>query len=138
MTLQPIPIVFPDAELWLTGVLRPALSARPETYASSAFVGTAVPSTRRDYMVTVRRDGGASTGLFDNPRFGINIWGKTEQTANDLARLVCALFKTLPGDGVCVHMFEPSGPSPVADESGQPRRYFTVQAKLRGIPLEEF
>lgn len=138
MTLQPTAIVHPDAELWLTTALRSALEDREETYASTALVSNTVPATRADYMVIVRRDGGPVTGVFDNPRFGINIWGATEQDAANLARLVAALLKTLPGDGTCVAMGEPSGPSPIPDESKQPRRYFTVEARLRGTPLEEF
>lgn len=138
MTLQPTPIVFPDAELWLTGALRSLLHARDEDYASDAFVSNAVPATRRDFMVIVRRDGGLAAGLFDNPRYGINVWATTEQKANDLLRLVTGLLPLLPGDGTCVRVGAPNGVVPIPDESKQPRRYFTFDARLRGTPLEEF
>lgn len=138
MSLQPTPIVFPDAELWLTTALRAALGARAEIWASAAFVSNRVPSPRRDRMVIVRRDGGPTDGMFDLPRIGVNVWGTTEQEATDLARLVCALMSTLPGSSGCVSVTQQSGPIPIADESGQPRRYSVFQARLRGTPLEEF
>lgn len=135
MTLQPTPVLFPDAELWATTTLRTALAARPEPYAAGVFVSNTVPSSRRDRMVIVRRDGGASDGLFDYPRLGMNVWATTEQDATDLARLVAALLWSAPGDGVCVAMTQQSGPSAIPDESGAKRRYSVFEATMRGEPL---
>lgn len=144
MTLQPIAILFPDSELWATGLLRTALAARSETYASGVYVGNrrpsadewkaAHPSTAYPVrMATVRRDGGASDGLFDRPRLGVNVWAGTEQDCADLTRLVVALFFVAPGDGVCVSLRQVGGPSPIPD--AQPRRFMTFEATLRGTAL---
>lgn len=129
-------VVFPDVELWATGWLRTALAARPEAYAANVFVGTAVPSTRRDRMVTIRRDGGPRLDATrEAARLGVNVWGKTEQEASDLARLVRALLWAAPdGNPVC-RVDELAGPSPVADESGQPRRFLTFELTVRGSDL---
>lgn len=135
MTLQPVGVLFPDAELWATTHLRAALSDRAESYATGAFVSNAVPTTRRDRMVIVRRDGGADDGLFDHPRLSVQTWAKTEQDATDLARLVSALMRTLPGDGVCTSVRKNSGPNAVPDPSGQPLRYQVFDVTLRGVNL---
>lgn len=137
MTLQPAPIVFPDAELWATTALRAALVGRGEAYLSGVKVSNAVPAARPDRLVTIRRDGGAAVGVFDNPRLGVNVWARTEQDATDIARLVAALFWSLPGDGVCVSMRMVGGPNPIPDESGAKRRFMTFEARLRGTPLED-
>lgn len=133
MTLQPAEILFPDAELWLTTALRVALATRSETYKSGVIVGSTVPSTIPARFVQVRRDGGTERGVFDRPRFGINVYAATEQDVANLTRLVCALLRLLPGDGVCVAMRQAAGPSPIADS--KPRRYLSVEATLRGEPL---
>lgn len=133
MTLQPAEVIFPDAELWATAALRAALATRTETYKSGVIVSNAVPATRPARLVTIRRDGGPTDGLFDRPRFGVNVWAATEKDAADLARLVTALFRLLPGDGTCVAVRQASGPSPIPD--AQPRRYMTFEATLRGTPL---
>lgn len=133
MTLQPVAVLFPDAELWGTTRLRTALAARSEPYTTGVKVSNAVPTTRPTRFVTVRRDGGAPSGVFDQPRFGVNVWAATEKDVADLAALVSALFLLTPGDGVCVRMRQTSGPSPIADV--QPRRYMTFEARLRGENL---
>lgn len=134
MTLQPAPIVFPDAELWATAALRSALAGRDEEYATGVKISNAVPTTRPARLVTIRRDGGAAAGILDNPRLGVNVWAATEQDATDLARLVTALLLSLPGDDVCVRMRQAAGPSPVAD--AQPRRFMSFEAALRGSALD--
>lgn len=144
MTLQPVAVLFPDAEMWAIGdgqsgrplgTLRAALTDRTEPYATNLKYGTSVPAQRPPRLVTVRRDGGAPSGVFDQPRFGVNVWAATEKDVADLAALVSALFLLSPGDGVCVRMRQTSGPSPIADV--QPRRYMTFEAILRGTPLED-
>lgn len=126
-------VVFPDAELWATGFIRTALAGRTELYAEGVYVSNAVPTTRRDRMVVVRRDGGPRLDVVrEAARLSVNVWGKTEQEVTDLARLVRALFWAAPdGDPVC-KVAELSGPSPVADDSGQPRRLFVLELTIRG------
>jgi len=135
MTMQPAAIVFPDAELWATGRLRAALVGRPEAYAQGVYVSNSVPSTRRDRMVIVRRDGGAASGLFDLPRLAVRCWAVTERDAADLTRLVAALLWSMPGDGVCVRMQQLSGPSAIPDESNHYQRYSLFEARMRGSQL---
>jgi len=129
-------VEFPDVELWATTYLRAALAARPEPYAAGVKVGVAVPATRADRMVQVRRDGGPRLDATrEAARLGVNVWGKTEQEATDLARLVRALLGgAADGKPVC-RVTELSGPSPVADESGQPRRFLTFELVVRGSNL---
>jgi hypothetical protein len=132
MTLQPVSILFADAEAWAVTALRAALALRSEAYKSGVVVATTVPPTRPARLVTVRRDGGPARGIFDYPRFGVNVWAATDEDATDLANLVAALMRRLPGDGTCVSIRQLSGASPVPDESGQPRRFCTFEATLRG------
>jgi hypothetical protein len=132
MTLQPVSILFPDAEAWAVTALRAALALRSEAYKSGVVVDTKVPTTRPARLVTVRRDGGPARGIFDYPRFGVNVYAATEEDATDLSNLVAALMRRFPGDGTCVSIRQMSGPSPVPDESGTPRRYLVFEATLRG------
>lgn len=137
MTWQPAPIRFPDIELVLTGKYRTALTGRPEAYASNVFVSNTVPNPRKERMVIVRRDGGTQAETVDRPRVNLRVWAKTEQDANDLARLVMALAPSF-ADGdpiVAVPTLGRSGPFSVADESGQPLRSMTVEFHARGVAL---
>ena len=133
--MQPANVVFPDVELWAATYLRAALGARPESFAD-AYVSNAVPNPRRDRMVIVRRDGGPRvSAATEAARMGVRVFAKSEQDATDLARLVRALLWIAPdGDPVCA-VRDLSGPSAVADESGQPLRYFTLEIVVRGVPL---
>jgi len=125
---------FPDSELWLVGYLRGALAARPEPYAAGVKVGTAVPNPRITRMVVVRRDGGPKINLRQEvARFGINVWGGTEQEVTDLARLTRALLAASVGVGPVRKVVESSGPSPIAD--AQPRRYLVVEFTITGSVL---
>lgn len=127
-------VIFPDVELWATGYLRAALAARTEPYAAAVYVGTAVPSTRRDRMVTVRRDGGPRLDVIrEAARLGVNVWGKTEQEVSDLARLVRALLWAAPDGKPVTKVTELSGPSPIPDV--QPRRFLTFELVVRGSTL---
>lgn len=136
MTWQPPGVVFPDAELVVTGLLRELLATRTEPYAADVYVGTKVPNPRRARMVTIRRDGGAPVdGLLEAVQVGINVWADTEQNVNDLARLVSALLWAAPdGKPVC-RVDVISGAIAIADESGQPLRYQTFEITLRGEQL---
>lgn len=135
--MQPPVIVFPDVELWATAHLRSTLSGRPESFASNVYVSNSVPSTRRDRMVVVRRDGGPRLDTMrEAARLGVRVWAKTEQDATDLARLVRALLWMAPDGAPVCRVTDLSGPSPVPDESGQPLRFFTVELIVRGAPLD--
>lgn len=127
-------VAFPDVELWAAGYLRTALAARAEPYAAGVFVSNAVPSTRRDRMVIVRRDGGPRLdAVREVARLGVNVWGSTEQEVTDLTRLVRALLWAAPdGKPVCKAV-ENSGPSSIPD--AQPRRFMTFELTVRGSDL---
>lgn len=127
-------VAFPDVELWAAGYLRTALAARTEPYAAGVFVSNAVPSTRRDRMVIVRRDGGPRLdAVREVARLGVNVWGSTEQEVTDLTRLVRALLWAAPdGKPVCKAV-ENSGPSSIPD--AQPRRFMTFELTVRGSDL---
>lgn len=135
--MQPADVIFPDVELWATSYLRDELATRPESYASSVFVSNTVPASRRSRMVVVRRDGGPRLSVAtEAARLGVRVWAATEQDASDLARLVRSLLWISPdGDPVCAAR-DFAGPTPIADESGVPMRYFTVELIVRGTPLD--
>ncbi len=136
MTWQPAAVVYPDIELELTGRYRTALAARAESYAQSVYVSNSVPTTRRDRMVIVRRDGGLQGEMRDRPRVTIRVFARTEQDATNLAALVMALAPSF-ADGdpiVAVPTLGRSGPFPVADGSGQPLRSMSIEFHTRGVP----
>lgn len=136
MSWQPAAVVFPDIELELTGRYRTALAARAESYAANVYVSNTVPTTRRDRMVIVRRDGGTQGEMRDQPRVTINVWAKSEADATNLAALVMGLAPSF-ADGdpiVAVPTLGRSGPFPVADESGQPLRSMSIEFHTRGVP----
>ena len=135
MTLQPVGVVFPDVELWAATFLRDALLARAESYAAVDIVSNRVPTTRRNRMVIVRRDGGNSDGLRDVARLSVQVWAMTEQDATDLARLVAALLWAAPDGDPVLMVRQQSGPTPIADTSGQPLRYLVFDIHTRGVPL---
>ena len=127
-------VIFPDTELVMTAYLRAALAPRSEPYAQTVYVANAVPSTRRDRMVTFRRDGGPRLDVVrEAARLAVNVWGRTEQEASDLARLVAALIWAAPdGQPVC-KVTQVGGASPVPDV--QPRRSMTFELIVKGSDL---
>lgn len=130
------PITFPDVELWATGWCRTALASRGEDYARDVWVSNTVPDPRRDRMVIFRRDGGTRLDqVRDQPRLTIQIWGSSEQEATDLARLVLALLWAAPDGNPLCAVPTITGPSPVADESGQPLRLASADLVIRGTEL---
>ena len=136
MTMQPTAALPVDADLWWIVYLRGALVGRNETYAQNVYFDRAVPNPRKDRMVIVRRDGGALTGLFDQPRVAFDVWAKTEQDATNLASLVIALALKAPLAGAGVtNVRHLSGPNAVADESKQPRRLSLIEATHRAVLL---
>lgn len=134
MTLQPVAAAPIDADLWWIVYLRGAFVGRAESYAQNVYFDRRVPNPRRDRMVIVRRDGGATSGVFDQPRMTFDVWAKTEQDATNLANLVIALAKVAPlADAGCTNVTHLSGPNPVPDESGQPRRLALIEATHRAV-----
>lgn len=128
------PVEFPDVELWATVYLRLALAARSEPYAAGVLVGVVVPDTRRDRMVMVRRDGGPRLDqVRESARLTVRVWGRTEQEASDLARLVAALLWASPDGDPVLRVTQNSGPSPIPDE--QPQRLMSFDVVVRGTQI---
>lgn len=133
--MQPA-VLFPDVEMWATGYLRAALAARSEPVTDGVKVGVKVPKQRPGRFVTVRRDGGPRLDVVrEAARLGVNVWALTEKDASDLAALVRALLGASAGEGPVLRARELSGPSPIADESGQPRMFLVVELTVRGTRL---
>lgn len=135
MTMQPLAALPVDADLWWIVYLRGALVGRTEPYASGVYFDRRVPTTRKDRMVIVRRDGGNVTGAFDRPRVALDVWAKTESDATSLANLMVALAFDAPGTNGCVRVTHLSGPNDIADPSGQPRRLALIEATHRAAIL---
>lgn len=135
MTMQPVAALPIDADLWWIVYLRGALVGRSEPCASGVHFDRAVPNPRRDRMVICRRDGGTVSGVFDRPRITLDVWAKTEQDATNLASLIIALALKAPGVGSCVRVVHASGPSVVADPSGDPRRLCSIETVHRATTL---
>jgi hypothetical protein len=129
-------VIFPDVEMWACGYLRTELAARPEPYCADVFVSNTMPNTRSDRMVLVRRDGGPRTSLVrETARMTVRTWATSEQDANDLARMVAALLWAAPDGDPVIRVDQPTGPSPVADDSRQPLRLQTFEVEVRGVDL---
>lgn len=136
MPWQPAALVYPDAELLTTTYLRVTLAARAESYAAGVLVGIAIPSSRPDRMVVVRRDGGGDGEFRDQARLSLRIFASTEQDANNLAALVLALLRAMPGAvAEVLRVVVQSGPTVIADASGQPMRYVVTEINTRGEQL---
>lgn len=127
-------IAFPDAEALPVRYLRAVLP----THRPNALVDTKVPSPRKDQMVIVRRVGGTRRNVVtDAPLLAFECWGKDDDDAWDLARLVRALVWEMRGtvqNGVTVYVInEAAGPANLPDPiSGQSRVTFTNELLLRG------
>lgn len=136
-------IVTPDVEKWAAwagldgkpkGYLTLAFQGRAEPYAQGVYVATAVPATRRDRMVIIRRNGGPRSDLLHtDARLGVDVWGPTEAEVGDLAALTEGLLLAARATGPVELVRSVSGPSPVPDS--QPRRFLTVEVVLRGTVL---
>lgn len=119
----PRPVVlFPDVELWLTNYLRGELEE------ADVFVSTKRQDRAR--WVWVRRDGGPQLDLVrEAARVTINV-GATDPTGkavNDLAQLVRALVVACPDGDPVARAVCLSGPSPIDDPTGQPRRVMSFE-----------
>jgi hypothetical protein len=125
-------MVFPDVELWACQYLQAALADRPESFAADVYVGNVVPATRDPRMVVVRRDGGPVNRHWDHARLTVRVWGSSEQEATDLARLTAALLWAAPTGDPVIRVDQPTGSTPVADDSRQPLRLLTFEVTVRG------
>lgn len=123
-------VIFPDAELVITGYLRSGLVARGET----ATVSTVYQDVPRS--VWVRRDGGARIDqVRETVRLAVNVYadGATGQAVTDLTSLVRALLGDAADGAPVVAVLEVSGPVPIADT--RPRRLLTYELTVRGEDL---
>lgn len=117
----------PDIEILLTGLLRAELP-------TGTYVGRTVPTTRRDYMVTVRRQGGPSGRFIDRPRVGINVWAPSPEEANRLYRDITALLhdfatrKDNPIKSAAVY-----GLTEIREATELHQRYFTADISVRAV-----
>ncbi|MBA3782394.1 MAG: hypothetical protein H0X12_11160 [Nocardioides sp.] len=130
MTFQPAPVMYPDAELLLTGAFRAELVAAGEVGVT---VARKIPNPRTSRMVIITRDGGAVGELRDRPRVRIRVWDTTDQKATDLARRVVAIGLGLPLGGYVLRAEHLSGPYDVADASETPQRYVLFEFHTRGV-----
>jgi hypothetical protein len=129
VTWQKSAVIYPDAELVLTGAMRAALVAAGR---SDVHVDRKVTAARP--LVALTRDGGNPSELRDRPRIRFRVFAGTDQAANDLARLALALATDLPGANGITRAEILSGPYEVPDESG-PMRYALVEFHIRGEEL---
>jgi hypothetical protein len=130
------PVLFPDVKAWAVGYLTGALAGRPEPVASGVAVRTVVPATMPARLVTVRDDGGPrSSDVTKVASLGVNVWAATAADASDLSALVAALFEAAPGDGPVVAHEGASGPFEVAEDTGKPHWYLSVDLRIRGTAL---
>lgn len=131
MTWQPTAIIYPDAELVVTGLYRTLINAR--SGYSDVWVGRKLPATRPTRAVQVIRDGGAAADMRDKPLLRVLVWDTTDQKVTDLARLVVALGPRLVGQGGVVKFEHKSGPYEIPDAA--PKRYLLLEIHLRGEAL---
>src|SRR5690349_2931272 len=132
MTILPI-VIHDDIELWATTKLRALILARTEQYTDNVYVSNTVPSVRPDRMVIVRRDGGGRLdAVREAPRLGVNVWAKTEQDANDLARMVAALLWASPDGDPVSKVTITGGPYAIPEQSPHHVRYLTAELISHG------
>lgn len=131
----PQPILFPDAERLAINVLTTGLGNRPEPYAQDVYLAATEPQTRRRRQVIIRRDGGTRLDLVrEAPRLTLRVWGRDQDEAADLARLVAALLgAAADGSTPIVRVDRITGPYrvPGADYS-----LLTAALTVKGSPLQ--
>ena len=126
-------VVAPDMEAWAIGFLHQVLGDRPEEYARDVAIDIRVPQEIPDRLIVVTDDGGAGrigAAMFET-RLRIRCFGRTEEEATDLARLVEAVLYSSP-DGRPVCRVRGGRPSRAEDESGKPMRVQWVVLRHRG------
>lgn len=136
MPWQPAAIVYPDVEGLVCDYLRAALVGRSEAYATDVYIDIKIPNPREPVMVIPRRDGGSEGELRDQARVSFQVFAESEQDANDLAALVLALLRAMPGQVADVlQVAVQSGPTAVGDPSAKPKRYIVAEIHTRGAQL---
>lgn len=129
--------VFDDAQSAAAGVLRTALAGRSEAFATSAQVGTKVPTTRVPEAVfryvMIRKDTDVPHSSMANARvtLRVTVWHEDDDQAHDLAMLCQGLL--IVHSGPVIRGVRP-GTGPLAaidDVSGAPISTFTVLANVR-------
>lgn len=128
-------VIFPDVKAWATAYVRAALAARTESFASDVTVMGRVPDPRPARLVTIRDDGGPRSAVTKTVSLGVNVWAATEKDCGDLAALVVAILEASAGVGAVVAHTSTFGPAEVAESSGQPHRYASVDLVVRGTAL---
>lgn len=131
------PVIFPDVEKWAVEYLDTALDARTEPYAANVYISNRKPTTRRQRMVIVRRDGGPRLDLVrEVARLSVRVYGSTEKEAHDLAALVRAILGVAANDDAVLDYREQSGPMPVDDAvDGLTYRLLIVELTFIGAAL---
>jgi hypothetical protein len=133
-------VISPDVVAWATGYVRTKVNVSGRPWYPNLFVGSTVPTVRRDWMVTIRRDGGPRVDVTQEvARLGVNCWAPTEagllNGTNGLAQLVRAYLLVAAGDGPVRGVTDISGPSIVPDESEQAHAYLTFEVVASGVDL---
>ena len=130
-------VTFPDPLVAALGVLRPALAARAEPYASTARVSHKLPartSSTAGADVLVASDGATGTyPVNERALVRVTVWHSDPNTAYLLASLCRALLVTHQGSAI--RSAQPvSGPIPTVDpESATPLASVVVAAHLRPV-----
>ena len=130
MTWQPVAVLYPDAELVATGLLREGLAAQGET---DVWVGRKLPGSRPRRAVQIVRDGGSSSEMRDRARLRVLVWDSSDEAATNLALLVLALVMEWQGRGGVLRVVHESGPVEIPDAA--PKRYLLIEVHFRGDAL---
>jgi hypothetical protein len=135
-------VVFGDVQAAAAGVLRVALGARSEPYATGALVGTRVPDARSPEAphlpyVLVRKDADLPHSSLANARctLRVTVWHADADQAHDLAMLCQGLLLMHSGP-VIRGVRAGTGPLAATDpDSGVDLSTLTVLANVKPIPL---
>lgn len=127
-------VVFPDVEMLVCNRLRAMLAGRLEAYASVPYVGNKTPNPIPERAIVVRCDGGPRLDTVRQAaRVGINVWGRQQVEASNLARLVSALLVASP-DGAILAVPSITAPYAVSEETqDRVHLYLTAEVMVRGV-----
>lgn len=115
MTMQPIGLIYPDAELILCDLLHEAKAAsHAGAILTTAYVGNLKPDNLGNAVI-VRRDGGTAADFIDYPRMSVQVYSDNAADASQLARTVRAVIDAAPGFGGIVRVQDMNGPYTVED-----------------------
>ena len=135
-------MIFDDLELFLADWFRAALEARPEPVCAGVTVRQVEPGPNETWparLLVVRFDGSTRSGVVtDEASVGLTVFAGTlanPKDANDLARIVRAVFHTIPvtdpGNPVAA-VLGSNGPIAVPDAGPLARRYITGELAIVG------